>query len=66
MGASRDHRNPGLAGRQTLRLACNVHERREAFLQVLALRREQHERIASSSTYRALREAADALERLGA
>jgi hypothetical protein len=43
-------------------LACEVHERREAFLQVLALRREQHERIASSSTYRALRRAADALD----
>jgi len=42
-------------------LACEVHERQGASLQVLALRREQHERTASSSTYRVLRRAADAL-----
>jgi len=39
-----------------------VHARREAPLEVLALRRAQHERMPSSSTYRALRIAAVALD----
>ena len=43
-------------------LACGVHERRAAPLQVLALRREHHGRMPSSGTYRALRRAADALD----
>ena len=43
-------------------LACAVHDAREEPLEVLALRRAQHERMPSSSTYRALRTAADALE----
>ncbi len=43
-------------------LACDVHERRDAPLEVLALRREQHERSASSGTYRGLRRAAEALD----
>jgi hypothetical protein len=42
-------------------LACGVHAKREQPLEVLALRREQHERMPSSSTYRALRTAAEAL-----
>jgi hypothetical protein len=42
-------------------LACEVHERRSAGVEVLALRRAQHVRMASASTYRALRRAADAL-----
>jgi hypothetical protein len=42
-------------------LACGVHERRAAPLEVLALRREQHERMASSSTYAVLRRAAEPL-----
>jgi hypothetical protein len=42
-------------------LACEVHERRSAGAEILALRREQHVRMASASTYRALRRAADAL-----
>ena len=42
-------------------LACGVHERRAAPLEVLALRREQHERMASSGTYSALRRAAETL-----
>ena len=42
-------------------LACAVHERRSASPEILALRREQHGRMASASTYRALRGAADAL-----
>jgi len=41
-------------------LACGVHARREQPLEVLALRRAQHERMPSSSTYRALRAAAEA------
>ncbi len=43
-------------------LACAVHAAREEPLEVLALRRTQHERMPSSSTYRALRTAAEALE----
>lgn len=43
-------------------LACGVHARREEPLAVLALRRAQHERTPSSSTYRALRTAAEALD----
>jgi uncharacterized Zn finger protein len=43
-------------------LACGVHARRKQPLEVLALRRAQHERRPSSSTYRALRTAADALD----
>ena len=43
-------------------LACGVHARREQPLEVLALRRAQHERMPSSSTYRALRAAAEALD----
>ena len=42
-------------------LACGVHAKREQPLEVLALRRAQHERMPSSSTYRALRTAAEAL-----
>jgi hypothetical protein len=42
-------------------LACGVHERREAPAEVLRLRREQHERMASASTYSRLRRAADAV-----
>jgi len=45
--------------------ACDVYERREASLEVLALRREQHERMASLSTYGALRRAADAIDAWG-
>ncbi len=43
-------------------LACDVHAAREEPLEVLALRRTQHERMPSSSTYRALRTAAEALD----
>ena len=43
-------------------LACAVHERSADRLAILALRREQHERMASAGTYRALRLAADALD----
>ena len=42
-------------------LACGVHDARQEPLGVLALRRAQHERMPSSSTYRALRTAAEAL-----
>jgi hypothetical protein len=42
-------------------LACGVHERRSAALEVLRLRREQHETMASASTYSLLRRAADAV-----
>ncbi len=42
-------------------LACGVHERRSAPLEVLRLRREQHERMASAGTYSSLRSAADAV-----
>jgi hypothetical protein len=40
-------------------LACVVHERRDALAEVLRLRREQHERMASASTYSLLSRAAD-------
>jgi hypothetical protein len=43
-------------------LACGVHASLEQPLEVLALRRAQHERMPSSSTYRALRTAAEALD----
>ena len=43
-------------------LACGVHDARQEPLEVLALRRAQHERMPSSSTYRALRAAAEALD----
>ncbi len=42
-------------------LACGVHEQRSAPLEVLSLRREQHERMASAGTYSLLRRAADAV-----
>jgi hypothetical protein len=42
-------------------LACAVHERRSAPLEVLSVRREQHNRTASASTYSLLRRAADPL-----
>jgi hypothetical protein len=42
-------------------LACGVHERRSALLEVLRLRRDQHERMASASTYSLLRRAANAM-----
>ncbi len=41
--------------------ACDVHERRSAPLEVLRLRREQHERTASAGTYSRLHDAADAV-----
>jgi hypothetical protein len=41
--------------------ACGVHERRCAPLEVLRLRREQHERMASAGTYSRLRDAAGAV-----
>ena len=43
-------------------LACGVHERREEPLEILALRRAQHERMPSSSTYNGLRSAAGAVD----
>ena len=43
-------------------LACAGHARRGEPLVVIELRRAQHERMPSSSTYRALRAAADALD----
>jgi hypothetical protein len=43
-------------------LACGVLVRRGEPLEVLALRRAQHERMPSSETYRVLRTAADALD----
>lgn len=43
-------------------LACGVHTQRKQPLQVLALRRAQHERMPSSSTYRALRKTAETLD----
>jgi uncharacterized Zn finger protein len=43
-------------------LACGVHNAREEPLEVLALRRAQHERMPSSATYRTLRAAAEALD----
>ncbi len=41
--------------------ACGVHERRSAPLEVLRLRREQHEKMASANTYSRLRVAADTM-----
>jgi len=43
-------------------LACAVYARREQPLELLVLRRAQHERMPSSSTYRALRAAAETLD----
>jgi hypothetical protein len=43
-------------------LACGGHNAREEPLEVVALRRAQHERMPSSSTYRALRTVAEALD----
>jgi len=43
-------------------LACGVYDRQGMPVEVLALRREHHERIASAGTYRALRRSADALD----
>jgi hypothetical protein len=43
-------------------LACGVHARRGEPLEILALRRAQHERMPSASTYRSLKTAADALD----
>src|SRR5215211_6464914 len=43
-------------------LACGVHDARQEPVEVLALRRAQHERMPSSSTYRDLRTAAEALD----
>jgi uncharacterized Zn finger protein len=42
-------------------LACGVHERVGAPVEALALRRQQHERTPSASTYSTLRHAAEAL-----
>ena len=42
-------------------LACRVHEGRSETLEVLRLRREQHQTMSSAGTYTLLREAADAL-----
>lgn len=42
-------------------LACEVHERRSAFPEVLRLRRAQHEAMASAGNYTLLRRAAEAL-----
>jgi hypothetical protein len=53
------------AGRQVEKLydlACAVHERRSTPQEVLRLRREQHERMASSGTYSRLRRAATAVD----
>ncbi len=43
-------------------LACEVHARRGEPLEVLRLRRSQHERMPSLSTYNALRRAAEAVD----
>ena len=43
-------------------LACGVHERRSALTELLSLRREQHERMASASTYSLLRRTAAAVD----
>lgn len=43
-------------------LACEVHERRGEPLEVLQVRRAQHERLPSSSTYAALRRSAEAVD----
>jgi hypothetical protein len=51
-------------GRQTdtlFDLACDVHTRRDQPLEVLALRRAQHERLPTATTYTAIRTAAEAL-----
>ncbi len=50
---------------QLFDLACGVHERGSAPLEVLRLRREQHERMASAGTYSLLRRAADAVDAWG-
>jgi uncharacterized Zn finger protein len=46
-------------------LACGVHERAGAPVEALALRRQQHERSPSASTYSTLRRAAEALDAWG-
>jgi uncharacterized Zn finger protein len=46
-------------------LACGMHERAGAPVEALALRRQQHERTPSSSTYSTLRRAAEALDAWG-
>ena len=46
-------------------LACDVHERAGATVEALALRRQQHERTPSASTYSTLRRAAEALDAWG-
>lgn len=43
-------------------LACEVHERADAPVEALALRRQQHERAPSASTYSTLRRAAETLD----
>jgi hypothetical protein len=43
-------------------LACDVHQRAGAPVEALALRRQQHERTPSASTYSTLRRAAEALD----
>lgn len=43
-------------------LACGAHERRGEPVEVLALRRSQHERFPTSSTYRQLRSAAEMVQ----
>jgi len=53
------------SGWQTARLfdlACEIHARRGQPLEVLALRRAEHERAASSSTYTRLKASADQLD----
>jgi len=53
------------SGWQTSRLyelACDIHARRQQPLEVLALRRSQHERSPTSSTYAQLKAAADHLD----
>ncbi len=46
-------------------VACGVHERGGAPIEALALRRQQHERAPSASTYSTLRRAAEALDAWG-
>jgi len=46
-------------------LACGMHERAGAPVEALALRRQQHERAPSASTYSTLRRAAEALDAWG-
>jgi uncharacterized Zn finger protein len=55
-------RTSGWQTAQLYDLACEVHTRREEPLEVLALRRAQHARASTSSTYSQLRSAADALD----